>query len=199
MAGNQPPKLTTNAFRDFTTSIEEVMQSLNHLVQAGKVLYLGISDTPAWVVSKANQYARDHGLRQFSVYQGRWSAADRDFERDIIPMCRDEGMALAPWGALGGGHFKDGRAAQERRGPQIWTPERPPDPDFQGPVTHCEAERFNHDVRCACVRNAQGAVRVPNRGGRVSIPFSAVACCVRCSADGLITRNPTISMATSRR
>jgi aryl-alcohol dehydrogenase-like predicted oxidoreductase len=82
------------------------MQSLNHLVQSGKVLYLGISDTPAWVVSKANQYARDHGLRQFSVYQGRWSAANRDFERDIIPMARDEGMALAPWGSLGGGMFK---------------------------------------------------------------------------------------------
>jgi aryl-alcohol dehydrogenase-like predicted oxidoreductase len=91
---------------DFTTGIPEVMQSLNHLVVQGKVLYLGISDTPAWVVSKANQYARDHNLRQFSVYQGQWSAADRDFERDIIPMCRDEGMALAPWGALGGGQFK---------------------------------------------------------------------------------------------
>ncbi|KAF2396523.1 Aldo/keto reductase [Trichodelitschia bisporula] len=91
---------------DFTTGIEEVMQSLNHLVTQGKVLYLGISDTPAWIVSKANQYARDHGLRQFSVYQGRWSAADRDFEREIIPMAREEGMALAPWGALGGGNFK---------------------------------------------------------------------------------------------
>jgi aryl-alcohol dehydrogenase-like predicted oxidoreductase len=45
------------------------MQSLNHLVAQGKVLYLGISDTPAWVVSKANQYARDHNLRQFCVYQ----------------------------------------------------------------------------------------------------------------------------------
>jgi aryl-alcohol dehydrogenase-like predicted oxidoreductase len=82
------------------------MQSLNHLVASGKVLFLGVSDTPAWVVSKANEYARNHGLRQFSVYQGRWSAADRDFERDIIPMCRAEGMALAPWGALGGGKFK---------------------------------------------------------------------------------------------
>ncbi|KIW01869.1 uncharacterized protein PV09_06718 [Verruconis gallopava] len=90
---------------DFTTSIPEIMQSLNHLVAQGKVLYLGISDTPAWVVSKANQYARDHNLRQFSVYQGKWSAADRDFERDIIPMCRDEGMAIAPWGALGQGQF----------------------------------------------------------------------------------------------
>ncbi|GME39749.1 Norsolorinic acid reductase [Neofusicoccum parvum] len=91
---------------DFSTSIPEVMQSLHHLVQAGKVIYLGVSDTPAWVVSKANQYARDHALTQFSVYQGRWSAADRDFERDIMHMAYDEGMALAPWGALGGGMFK---------------------------------------------------------------------------------------------
>jgi aryl-alcohol dehydrogenase-like predicted oxidoreductase len=82
------------------------MQSLNAVVNSGKVLYLGVSDTPAWVVAKANQYARDHGLRQFSVYQGKWSAAGRDFERDIIPMTKAEGMSLAPWGALGGGQFK---------------------------------------------------------------------------------------------
>lgn len=91
---------------DMSTSIPELMQSLNALVTSGKVLYLGVSDTPAWVVSKANEYARSHGFRQFSVYQGRWSAEYRDFERDIIPMCRAEGMGLAPWGALGGGHFK---------------------------------------------------------------------------------------------
>lgn len=102
---------------DFTCSIPELMQSLNHLVASGKVLYLGISDTPAWIVSKANEYARQNGLRQFSVYQGRWSAEHRDFERDIIPMCREEGMGLAPWGALGGGNFKsdEQRKSQEGR------------------------------------------------------------------------------------
>ncbi|UPK95699.1 hypothetical protein LCI18_006634 [Fusarium solani-melongenae] len=93
-------------FWDMTTDIPEIMQSLNHLVSSGKVLYLGISDTPAWIVVKCNEYARQHGLRQFSVYQGRWSAADRDFERDIIPMCQAEGMGLAPWGTLGRGLFK---------------------------------------------------------------------------------------------
>ncbi len=92
------------------------MQALNQLVLSGKVLYLGISDTPAWVVSKANEYARNHGLRQFCVYQGRWSAASRDFERDIIPMVRAEGMALAPWGALGGGAFKTEAQRQSAEG-----------------------------------------------------------------------------------
>lgn len=101
---------------DFTTSIPELMQSLNDLVRAGKVLYLGISDTPAWIVSKANEYARNHGLRQFVVYQGRWSAADRDFERDILPMCQAEGMGLAPWGALGGGNFKSEEQRQSGEG-----------------------------------------------------------------------------------
>lgn len=59
-----------------------MMLTLNDLVTSGKVLYLGASDMPAWVVAKANQYARDHGLRQFVVYQGMWNAGMRDFERD---------------------------------------------------------------------------------------------------------------------
>ena len=48
---------------------------------------------------------KDHGLRQFSVYQGNWNAGIRDFEREIIPTCKSEGIGLAPWGALGGGNF----------------------------------------------------------------------------------------------
>ena len=100
---------------DFTTSIPELMQSLNTVCNQGKVLYLGVSDTPAWIVSKANQYARDHGLRQFVVYQGNWNAGKRDFERDIIPMCVAEGMGLAPWGALGGGNFKTSKQREEMK------------------------------------------------------------------------------------
>ncbi|KAM0548753.1 hypothetical protein ACHAPJ_009749 [Fusarium lateritium] len=98
---------------DMTTGIPELMQSLNQLVLSGKVLYLGISDTPAWVVVKANDYAREHGLRQFSVYQGQWSAAHRDFEREIIPMAAAEGMALVPWGALGGGLFRSAKDTEK--------------------------------------------------------------------------------------
>ena len=55
---------------DFTTSIPELMHALHHVVAAGKVLYLGISDTPAWIVSKANEYARQQGLTPFSVIKG---------------------------------------------------------------------------------------------------------------------------------
>jgi aryl-alcohol dehydrogenase-like predicted oxidoreductase len=99
---------------DWTTSIEELMDSLHNLVQQGKVLYLGISDTPAWVVSTANTYAKDHGKTPFSVYQGRWNVMRRDFEREIIPMARHFGMALCPWDVLGGGQFQSARQLEAR-------------------------------------------------------------------------------------
>ena len=67
-------------------------------------------------MSKANQYARDHGLRQFVVYQGRWSASNRDFERDTIPMCEAEGMGIVPWGALGSGNYKTEEQRQKSEG-----------------------------------------------------------------------------------
>lgn len=76
---------------DYDTSIEEVMNGLDNIVKAGKVLYLGVSDTPAWVVSQCNQYAKDHGKAQFVLYQGNWNVMARSFERDIIPMARSLG------------------------------------------------------------------------------------------------------------
>ncbi|KAB8269228.1 Norsolorinic acid reductase B [Aspergillus minisclerotigenes] len=99
---------------DYTVSIPELMHALNDLVASGKVHYLGISDSPAWVVSKANQYARDHGLRQFVVYQGLWNAAKRDLERDILPMCLDEGMGLCPYGVLNQGRFRTEEGFRDR-------------------------------------------------------------------------------------
>ncbi|KAJ5648634.1 hypothetical protein N7490_005006 [Penicillium lividum] len=104
---------------DYSVSIPELMHALNDLVVSGKVIYLGISDCPAWVVAKANQYARDHGLRQFSVYQGLWNASIRDFEREILPMCRDENMGVVPWGTLGQGRFHTaaGYAEREKNNP----------------------------------------------------------------------------------
>lgn len=100
---------------DHTASIEEIMDSLHILVEQGKVLYLGISDSPAWVVSAANTYARAHGKTPFTIYQGRWNVLLRDFEREIIPMARHFGMALAPWDVLGSGKFQSKKALEERK------------------------------------------------------------------------------------
>lgn len=82
---------------DYTTSVKEVMDALHSLIEQGKVLYLGISDTPAWIVAEANTYATSHGKTPFCIYQGRWNVLLRDFEREIIPMARHFGMALAPY------------------------------------------------------------------------------------------------------
>ena len=99
---------------DFTVTVEELIHGLNDLVVAGKVLYLGISDAPAWKVAQVNQYARDHGLRQFVVYQGMWNAGIRDFDRDIIPMCRDQDIGLCPYAVLGQGRFQTEEAYKLR-------------------------------------------------------------------------------------
>lgn len=77
---------------DYLCTVEEVMDALHNLVAQGKVLYLGISDAPAWVVTKANTYARMAGKTPFVVYQGMWSIMHRDLERDILPMCLAEGQ-----------------------------------------------------------------------------------------------------------
>ncbi|EHK24015.1 uncharacterized protein TRIVIDRAFT_45299 [Trichoderma virens Gv29-8] len=100
---------------DHTTSIKELMDALHQQVESGKVLYLGASDMPAFVVSAANQYAIDHGKTPFSIYQGRWNIMVRDFEREIIPMARLYGMALAPWDVLGGGKFQTKKALEQRK------------------------------------------------------------------------------------
>lgn len=100
---------------EYTTSIAEVMDSLHSLVQQGKVLYLGISDTPAWVVAEANTYARHTNKTPFSAYQGRWSLTTRDAEREVVPMARRFGMALCPWGVLGGGSLQTEEEMQQRR------------------------------------------------------------------------------------
>ncbi|KAI0708691.1 Aldo/keto reductase [Earliella scabrosa] len=100
---------------DWDTSVEEIMNGLHHLVAAGKVLYLGVSDTPAWVVSKANMYAKLTGKTPFVIYQGSWNVMQRDFERDIIPMAREEGLALAPWNVMAGGRLRTDQDEEERR------------------------------------------------------------------------------------
>ncbi|KAF5385564.1 hypothetical protein D9757_006790 [Collybiopsis confluens] len=100
---------------DFDTTIEEVMDSLHNLVASGKVLYLGISDTPAWIVAQANQYAKDHAKTPFIIYQGKWNVLERDFERDIIPMARSLGLALAPWSVLAGGKLRTDEEEERRR------------------------------------------------------------------------------------
>ena len=75
-------------FWDPTTPTEELMRGLDDLVSQGKVLYVGISDTPAWVVSRANTIAELKGWSQFVGLQIRYSLIDRSVERELLPMSR---------------------------------------------------------------------------------------------------------------
>jgi aryl-alcohol dehydrogenase-like predicted oxidoreductase len=83
--------------------VEEVMRALDDMVRAGKILYAGVSDTPAWIVSRANMLAELRGWTPFVGLQIRYSLIDRAVERDLLPMARALDIAVTPWGALGTG------------------------------------------------------------------------------------------------
>jgi len=88
---------------DFMTPAEEVMRALDDMVRAGKVLYIGISDTPAWIVSHANTIAEWRGWTPFVGLQIEYSLIERTVERELIPMAKSFDMAVTAWGAIGGG------------------------------------------------------------------------------------------------
>jgi aryl-alcohol dehydrogenase-like predicted oxidoreductase len=88
---------------DFTTPIEEVMRGLDDLVRAGKVLYVAISDTPAWIVSRANMLAELRGWSPFIGLQVEYSLIERAPERDLLPMAKELDLAITAWAPLAGG------------------------------------------------------------------------------------------------
>ncbi len=88
---------------DFTTPVEEVMRSLDDMVRQGKVLYVGISDAPAWIISQANTIAQYQGWTPFVALQVEYSLIQRTPERDLLPMAKALDLAVTPWSPLGGG------------------------------------------------------------------------------------------------
>ena len=88
---------------DGITPIDELMRALDDVVRAGKVLYVGISDAPAWVVARANTMADGHGWTPFSAIQVQYSLAERAVERELLPMANALDVAVLAWAPLGGG------------------------------------------------------------------------------------------------
>ncbi|TDO45661.1 aryl-alcohol dehydrogenase-like predicted oxidoreductase [Kribbella sp. VKM Ac-2571] len=88
---------------DRHSPLEETMRALDDAVSSGKVLYVGISDAPAWVVSRANTLAEWRGWTQFAGLQVPYSLLNRDAERELLPMAAAYGMAVTAWSPLGGG------------------------------------------------------------------------------------------------
>jgi len=88
---------------DVHTPIEETMAALEDLVRAGKVRYLGVSDTPAWKVAEANVTARFRGWSSFVGLQIEYSLLERSVEQELVPMARELGLGITPWSPLKSG------------------------------------------------------------------------------------------------
>lgn len=98
---------------DFTTPIEETLDALDSLVRSGKVRYLGASSMAAWQFSKALYSAREHGWHRFVSMQNHYNLIYREEEREMIPLCIDQGVALIPWSPLARGFFAGNRRPEE--------------------------------------------------------------------------------------
>ena len=88
---------------DYTTPEEEILRSLDDMICAGKIHYIGISDTPAWIVSRMNTIAELRGWTQFVALQIKYSLLERTVERELLPMARKVDLAVTPWAVIGGG------------------------------------------------------------------------------------------------
>jgi aryl-alcohol dehydrogenase-like predicted oxidoreductase len=88
---------------DSTTPVEEILRGMDDLVRAGKVLYIGISDTPAWQVSRMQAIADIRGWSSLVALQIEYSLIERTVERDLIPMAREMSLGVLPWSPLGSG------------------------------------------------------------------------------------------------
>jgi aryl-alcohol dehydrogenase-like predicted oxidoreductase len=88
---------------DPLTPIEEMMRALDDMVRAGKILYIGVSDAPAWIVSQANTLANLKGWTEFTGLQIEYSLIERTPERELLPMADALNIGVTAWSPLGGG------------------------------------------------------------------------------------------------
>jgi aryl-alcohol dehydrogenase-like predicted oxidoreductase len=96
---------------DARTPIEETMEALHDIVRSGKVRYLGASSMWAWQFARMHDTARRHGWTPFCSMQNHYNLAYREEEREMIPLCRDQGVALIPWSPLARGFLAGNRKA----------------------------------------------------------------------------------------
>ncbi len=104
---------------DKVTPIEEVMRAFDDLVRQGKVLHVGVSDMPAWVVARANTLAELRGWSPFVGLQIEYSLIERTVERELLPMADAMGLGVTAWSPLAGGvltgKYAEGKAAADAR------------------------------------------------------------------------------------
>ncbi len=101
---------------DFSTPLEETLEALDSLVRSGKVRYLGASSMAAWQFAKALFTAGERGWHRFVSMQNHYNLIYREEEREMNPLCVDQGVALIPWSPLARGFFAHYEGAETRRG-----------------------------------------------------------------------------------
>jgi len=101
---------------DYETPIEETMEALHDVVRAGKALYIGASSMFAWQFTKAQYTADLHGWTRFVAMQNHMNLIYREEEREMVPLCIDQGVGIAPWSPLARG-FLAGNRTREKEGP----------------------------------------------------------------------------------
>jgi aryl-alcohol dehydrogenase (NADP+) len=94
---------------DYEAPIEETMEALNDVVRAGKVRYIGASSMFAWQFAKAQQVAKENGWSRFVSMQNHYNLIYREEEREMIPLCIDQGVGLIPWSPMARGFFAGDR------------------------------------------------------------------------------------------
>jgi 1-deoxyxylulose-5-phosphate synthase len=99
---------------DPATPLEESVEALHDVVKAGKVRYLGASSMWAWQFAKIQQVAKEHGWTRFASMQNHYNLVYREEEREMIPLCRDAGVALLPWSPLARGFLVSDPATDSR-------------------------------------------------------------------------------------
>lgn len=100
---------------DYHTPIEEIMEGLHRMIVQGKVRYIGISNCYAWQIAKANAIARAHGWEEFISIQGHYNLIFREEEREMVPYCQEENIALTPYSALASGRLAKMPGEQSKR------------------------------------------------------------------------------------
>jgi aryl-alcohol dehydrogenase-like predicted oxidoreductase len=97
---------------DYETPIEETLEALHDVVKAGKARYLGASSMFAWQFSQALSIAERHGWTRFVAMQNHYNLIYREEEREMLPLCRDQGIGVIPWSPLARGFLAGNRAKQ---------------------------------------------------------------------------------------
>jgi len=104
---------------DDETPIEETMDALHDVVKSGKVRFIGASSMYAWQLAKAQHYADKKGQTKFISMQNLWNLLFREEEREMVPLCIDEGISCIPWSPLANGYLTGTRSKVERK---AWEP-----------------------------------------------------------------------------